>query len=242
MTITFLPQSIDSLWGCVYQELKYSLGPANVKIGFIEVTNLQNFATQITLLVLNRSWMTKLNPVASMAYDVTVSQTASKLSGISTSTSASGTLTTAFGELMVSMGSAYALEKLFTHNRVPLAELWKPQVSQNEGFDFHTTCPSELINFGEAKYSSTMSSFKNAITQAERFVDEQKHFRDGIHLMHLVNPSCMKNLENKKFGIVAAFSMRGKKPDRTFTNAAKRAISLAVKNKVETIYLVGVKK
>ena len=241
MTITFLPQSVDPLWGCNYQEIGYCVGPANVKIGFIEVTNLQNFATQITLEVLNRSWMIKLNPIIGMAYNLTVSQTASKLAGISTTTSVGGAMGAAFGELMVSMGSGYALEKLFTHTKLPLAELWKPQISQNEGFDFHTTCPSDMVNFGEAKFSSSQSSYKNALTQAERFIDDEKHFRDAVHLIHLINPTCIKNLEKKTFGIVAAFSIRGKRPNLVFLNAAKRAVILAAKNKVTNIYLVGVK-
>lgn len=240
MSITFLPQFNDPIWGCAYQEVKYAPGPANVKIGFVEVTNLQNFAIQITLQVLNHSWMSKLNPMLGLAYSKTVNQTATKLVGITTSTSVSGSLGSAFGELMVSMGSAYVLEKIFTHAKLPLAELWKPQVSQNEGFDFHTTCTGSLVNFGEAKYSSVINSYKNALIQAERFIDEEKHFRDIVHLMHLVDPACMDNLTNKTFGVVAAFSIKGKRPELIFANAVKRANALAGKNKVTNIYLIGV--
>jgi hypothetical protein len=242
MSIMFQPQSFDVIWGCTYQEVKYSVGTANVKIGFIEVTNLQNFATQITLEIISRSWMSKLNPLISMAYNLTVTQTAAKLAGISSATSASGALSTAFGELMVSMGSAYALEKIFTHEKVPLAELWKPQLSQNEGFDFHTTCQKKYVNFGEAKYSSVISSYKNALTQAERFIDDEKHFRDIVHLMHLVDPACMNNLQNKQFGVVAAFSIKGNRVNLVLTNAAKRAMALANKNKATNVYLIGVKR
>lgn len=241
MSITFLPHTVDSSWGCTYQEVKYSLGTANVRFGFIEVTNLKNFATQITIVVLNRSWMTKLNPVANLAYRVTVTETAVKLSDISVATSMVGTLGAAFGELLVSMGSAFALEKIFTHTSVPLAELWKPQKGQNEGFDFHTTCPSKMVNFGEAKYSSVISSYKSALVQAERFIDEEKHFRDAMHLMHLVEPTCIANLTNKQFGIVAAFSVRGKRHELIFSNAAKRALKLASSKKITNIYLIGVK-
>jgi len=242
MSITFEPQTSDALWGCAYREVTYSLGTANVKIGFLEVTNLQNFATQITLEIINRSWMSQLNPIASMAYNMTVTQTAAKLANISSATSTTGALSAAFGELMVSMGSAYALEKIFTHEKVPLAELWKPQLSQNEGFDFHTTCQTKLVNFGEAKYSSVISSYKNALSQAERFIDDEKHFRDAIHLMHLVDSACMANLQNKQFGVIAAFSLKGKRENLVFTNAAKRAMALANKNKATNIYLIGVKK
>jgi len=243
MTITFGPKTTDATWGCTFQEVSYSLlGAANVKIGFIEVTNLQNFATQITREIISRSWMSKLSPIATIAYDATVTKTASKLSSISSATSASGTLGAAFGELMVSMGSAYALEKIFTHSRIPLAELWKPKLSQNEGFDFHTVCQANLVNFGEAKYSGVISSYKNALVQAERFVDDQKHNMDAVHLMHLVDPVCMNNLVAKQFGVVAAFSIKGKRPNLVFTNAVQRAIALAGKGKAANVYLIGVKK
>jgi hypothetical protein len=243
MTITFGPQTLDPAWGCTYQEVSYSLiGTANVKIGFIEVTNLQNFATEITREIISRSWMSKLSPLAAMAYDATVTKTATKLAGISSSTSATGALGAAFGELMVSMGSAYALEKIFTHSRVPLAELWKPKLSQNEGFDFHTTCQANLVNFGEAKYSGVINSYKNALSQAERFIDDQKHYMDAVHLLHLVDPACVNNLVAKQFGVVAAFSMKGKRPNLVFTNAVQRALALAAKGKATNVYLIGVKK
>lgn len=193
MPITFRPQTVDVMWGCSYQEVLNSTGPVNVKMGLIEVDDLQKFATQITIHVLNNSWMAALTPMMGLAYNVTVGQTANKLAGISGATSLSGALNAAFGELMVSVGSAHALEKIFTHQKVPLAELWKPQVSQNEGFDFHTTCATNRVNFGEAKYSSVTNSYKSALVQAERFLDEEKHFSDIPHLVNLVSQQCMTN-------------------------------------------------
>lgn len=241
MGLTFQTQTIDAAWGCAYQQVVDSPGLPNVKLCFVEVTNLHAFAAVITQGVLDKSWITSLDPILQKAYDRTVTQTANKLVSIFQTTSATGTLGADFGELMVSMGSAYALEKIFSHLRIPIAELWKPKLSQNEGFDFHTTCPAEIVNFGEAKYFSNTNPYTLAISQAEEFIDEEKHFRDAVHLMHLVDGNCVTNLDNQQFGIVAAFSIQGKNPDTIFANAAKSAATLAAKNKVTNIYLVGVR-
>ncbi len=241
MTLTFHSKISDPIWGCDYQKVSDSSGPANVKLCYMEVTSLYDFAEQITHSVLNMSWMINLDSVIQKAYDRTVTQTANKLVQIFDTTKATGTLGADFGELMVSIGSAHALEKIFTHIKLPIAELWKPQLSQNEGFDFHTTCPSKIINFGEAKYSSSINPYTLAIAQAESFIDDEKHFRDAVHLIHLVDADCLANLKNKQFGIVAAFSLRSGNPQKIFANAVKAVTPLAAKKKVENIYLVGVK-
>jgi hypothetical protein len=241
MTLTFHPKISDPIWGCDYQEVSDSSGLVNVKLCYMEVTSLRDFAEQITHLVLDKSWMTNLDSVIKKAYDRTVTQTANKLVQIFNATSATGTLGADFGELMVSIGSAHALERIFTHVKLPIAELWKPQLSQNEGFDFHTTCPSKIINFGEAKYSSSTNPYTLAMTQAESFIDDEKHFRDAVHLKHLVDADCLANLDNNQFGIVAAFSLRSGSPEKIFVNAVKAVAPLAAKNKIENIYLVGVK-
>lgn len=241
MTITFATRTVDAIWGCAYQQVIDSPGLHNVKLCFVEITNLNAFAAVISRAVLDKSWITSLDPMAQMSYDFTVTETANKLVGIFQATSATGTLGADFGELMVTMSSAYALDKIFSHLRIPIAELWKPKLSGNEGFDFHTMCPSELVNFGEAKYSSNSNPYTLAISQAEDFIDNKKHFRDGVHLIHLASSNCITNLKAKQFGMVAAFSIQGKNPDVIFAHAAKSAAAFAAKNKVTSIYLVGVK-
>lgn len=240
MSITFLPTQIDQLWGCQYREASDSPGLPNVKICYLEVTNLSDFAARITHTVLDRSWMTSLDPLMHRAYDKTVAETAAKLVQVFQKTTASGTLGADFGELMVSIGSAYTLEKIFSHIRIPIAELWKPQLSQNEGFDFHTSCPAEIVNFGEAKFSSSVNAYTLAISQAENFVDDEKHYRDAVHLKHLVSSNCLTNFAGNQFGMVAAFSINSNNPEKILENAAKSAAILAAKNKVTNIYLVGV--
>ena len=141
---------------------------------------------------------------------------------------------------MVSIGSARGLEQIFLHSKVPIAELWKPQAKQNEGFDFHTVCGRDLINFGEAKFSSSKNPHGPAIIQAGRFISEEKHLRDRAHLVNLVQPKSISHLDNDDFGVIVAFSINSPNPLGIFKNALETAQSFATENGIENIYLVGV--
>lgn len=240
MTITFAAQQADPLWGCSYQEAVSALGAANIKLCFVEVQNLHTFATALTNVVLDKTWMMNLDNTARRAFDKTVDNTASKLLATFQKTSAAGTVGGDFGEIMVSIGSARALEHLFHHSRLALAELWKPKVSQNGGFDFHTVCKSLIINFGEAKYSSTSNSYTDAIDQADEFLNDQKHLADGIYLEKIVTQPSMSMLNNDEFGIVAAFSVNAKNPDTILANALVAAQKVMAGKKIKNFYLVGV--
>jgi hypothetical protein len=241
MDMTFLPQQLDSDWGCAFQEVQSLVGVPNIKIGFVEVTKLEDFALQLSKSVIDNSWMTNLDVAIRRAYDRTVKETAEKLVKVFKATSAAGTVGTDFGEVMVSIGSAYALEKIFAHVKLPIAELWKPQLSQNEGFDFHTTCPDQFINFGEAKYSGSGNPYNLAISQAKDFIEAEKHLRDSVHLMHLVEEGSIDKLNKDEFGIVAAFSVNAKNPALILANAVKAAQQLIDDKSIKKFYLVGVR-
>lgn len=241
MTITFLAQQSDSLWGCAYQEVVSSLSGANIRLCFVEVQNLNAFATALIKLVLDKTWMTSLDDTARRSFDKTVTKTAAKLVATFQNTAAANSVGADFGEIMVSIGSARALENLFQHLRIPLAELWKPKLSQNGGFDFHTVCTSQLINFGEAKYSSSSNSYTSAIDQASEFIDDEKHLADGIYLEKIVNKSSISMLNNDDFGVVAAFSVNAKNLNLILANAVAAAQKVMGSKKISKFYLVGVR-
>lgn len=240
MTITYSAQQADAIWGCSYQEAISSLGQANIKLCFVQIHDVRTFATTLTKVVLDKTWMTSLDVTARRAFDAAVDKTASKLVTTFHNTSTTGTVGGDFGEVMVSIGSARALENLFSHLRIPIAELWKPKKSQNGGFDFHTVCKGMLINFGEAKYSSTSNSYTDAIDQADEFLGDEKHLADGIYLEKLVEPPSMSMLNNDEFGIVAAFSINSKKPDQILASALDAAKKVMGAKKIKNFYLVGV--
>jgi len=240
MNMSLAKEVVDNDWGCTYQAVLAASGQANIKLCFVKVKNLNEFAARITELVLDSSWMTALDSGTQRAYETTVGETASVLVEVFKKTAADGTIGAEFGEVMVSIGSARALNQIFDHLAIPIAELWKPQVKQNEGFDFHTVCADEYINFGEAKYSGNGSPHGLAITQADDFISAKKHLRDRVHLINLVDKPSLDHLDNDRFGIVAAFSLNAKQPLVIFKNALDSAAKVVDSKKVTNFYLVGV--
>ncbi|WP_223266774.1 hypothetical protein [Luteimonas gilva] len=214
----------------------------NIRACRVSVSDVGKLAHELTQIVVDTSWMAHLDKGARRAYEKTVAETAALLIDIFKAASLipPSDIQEEFGELMVSMGAARALNQVFSHYEVPLAELWKPQAKQNEGFDFHTVCPAERVHFGEAKYSSQKSPHGAAISQISSFLEAEKHFRDRTHLEKLVPLKAIQNLDNEDFGVVAAFSINAANPDIVIKNAITKAKALAGTHKISQIYLVGV--
>jgi hypothetical protein len=232
----------DSEWGCKHFEVEHDSQAENVKLCFIEISNIQKIAVALTKQILDTSWMMNFDKPTRRSYERTVNETADLLIEVFSKASGANNIAGEFGESMVSMGSARALEILFDHYVLPVAELWKPQVKQNEGFDFHTVCPKEVINFGEAKFVSSGNSHGKAISQSAGFIDEEKHFRDRNHLLNLVSETAMTNFDtNDDFGVIASFSINSDNPLDILENALKSAQKTFPSRKVKFVYLIGVK-
>jgi hypothetical protein len=244
--IKYGKQITDIDWGCEHSEVEYSSQAENVKLCLIEISDIQKIASALTSQVQDTSWMMELDKGTRRSYDKTVEETTQKLVEVfrkASEADEAGGIAGEFGESLVSMGSARALEMLFDHIVLPMAELWKPQAKQNEGFDFHTVCPEEIINFAEAKFSSVKSKnpHGDAIPQACRFLDEDKHHRDRVHLISLVSHKAIENLANDDIGVFAAFSINSVNPLKIFENALASAQEAFPSKNVKSVYLVGVK-
>lgn len=233
----------DAAWGCDHSDIP-ALAVGNIRACRVSVSDVGKLALELTKTVVDTSWMAALDKGARRAYEKTVAETSELLvkifKAVSASSSPASAIQEDFGELMVSMGAARALNQVFSHHEVPLAELWKPQAKQNEGFDFHTVCPSDRVHFGEAKYSSHNSPHGIAINQISDFLKADKHYRDRPHLEKLVSASAIQNLDNEEFGVVAAFSVNAVNPQRVIENAITNAKALAHTHKIAQIYLIGV--
>jgi len=240
--LSYGSQYSDADWGCDYLEVKSSSAIENIKICHVKVNDVKRISEALAKNVLDTSWMTDLDLGSKRAYDKTVHETAAALVKVFESTKKPSDVGSEFGEVMVSIGSTKALEKIFDHIILPIAELWKPQVKQNEGFDFHTVCSEDIINFGEAKYSGVINPHGNAITQSEGFIEDQKHLRDYVHLSGLVSDAAIKNLNNDSFGVVASFSINTSDPLKILKNAIKKAQEKLKSDKIKSVYLVGVSR
>lgn len=229
-------------WGCSFIEVSAPEGP-KIRLCHVNVNELERIATALTRSVLDSSWIMDMDEGARRSYQYTAAETAQSLVEVfrqvgDTDDSLSGE----FGELMVSMGASKALEVIFEHAALPTAELWKPQKKQNEGFDFHTVCTSDFVNFGEAKYKSPPASSpaSNAANQANGFFQQDKHYRDRVHLVNLIPDACISNLDSGLFGMVVAFSMNAQNPLTVYQNISNTIQSLPIYESLEAVYVVGV--
>lgn len=240
MTVSYGQLVNDPSWGCEFREILDSTGVQFVKLCHVHVTQISKISKMLAASVIDTSWMVGLDEGAKEAYEYTVQETASLLIEIFKKAEEAGSVVEEFGEIMVSMGAARSLETLFSHTLIPIAELWKPQAKQNEGFDFHSVCGADYINFGEAKYSSSSTSYGLALGQAGGFLAAKKHKRDWVHLRSLASPASIQNLNSNLHGVVAAFSVNSKDPLSIYKNALKRALSFSQETNVKFVYMVGV--
>jgi hypothetical protein len=235
----------DDRWGCKYVEVISHENIKKFRLCHVVVSDILKIAEELSSTVLDTSWMTNLDEGTRRSYRYTASQTAESLVKVfsevskSIKTEAVG-VGAEFGELMVSIGSAKALESIFSHQIIPVAELWKPQVKGNEGFDFHTVSGDKVVNFGEAKFSTLSTPHGNAIGQIRRFIDEEKTIRDRNHLVNFVSKEAIQNLDDEKFGVVVAFSMNVKTPLTAFNNALISVKEKFALGEVDCAYIVGV--
>ncbi|WP_444998427.1 hypothetical protein [Aliikangiella sp. IMCC44359] len=230
----------DANWGVEHHEVEANIADCKVKLCHVKVKDLKKLAFELTRVVQTKSWIYKLDTATQRSYIKTAKDTAQDLIEIFNRLNPSGKVSGEFGELMVSIGSSRALEMIFTHDPLPISELWKPQKKQNEGFDFHTVCPEDLINYGEAKYSTKETPHGEAIGQARGFIDEEKHFRDRVHLINLVKEEAIQNLDDDKYGVVAAFSLHAVNPLKVLHNALKSAEQKFNLKTIKKVYLIGV--
>lgn len=82
------------------------------------------------------------------------------------------------GEYVVSELAREALVIELKYLDVPLAELFKEQVSGNPGFDFYSANKEKVIIFGEAKYSSGRNAYGIGMEQVDRFIREGQDVSD----------------------------------------------------------------
>ncbi|MCG3737380.1 hypothetical protein EXA16_13480 [Vibrio cincinnatiensis] len=227
----------DNDWGCNHENYYEN---DKVKACIVTVDDLDKIAHKLTESVLDTSWMLGLDKGTRRSYEYTAKDTAHALVEIFKKYTDTHELGAEFGEVMVSISSARSLSIIFDHIALPIAEIWKPQRKQNEGFDFHTECTGCLVNFGEAKYSGSVNPHGLAIPQAERFINEEKHFRDRVHLINLTSKESIENLDDDKYGAVAAFSINSKNHSSIMDAAITSVRASGLFDKVQYVYLVGV--
>lgn len=231
----------DDDWGCIHTEVTSNANP-KIHLCHVNISDLEKIALELSRSVMDTSWIMEMDEGARRSYERTASDTANSLVEVFNAAVDDDRVSGEFGELMVSMGSSRSLDIIFQHISLPISELWKPQKKQNEGFDFHTVCNENIINFGEAKFKSppAASPVSDAAKQANSFFSEDKHRRDRVYLRDFVHTDAISNLDKGLCGMVIAFSMNAKNPLTVYKNAISKVELLSFFDELDSVYVVGV--
>lgn len=118
----------------------------------IKVTDIKGRAEEMMTVILNDSWLSRLDKIDKESFIARSQPTIELL--LKLLQKVGDEIGADFGEFVISSSAQTVMEDEYTHEKMPLAELWKEKAKGNPGFDFHTISPQELLFFGEAKYNS----------------------------------------------------------------------------------------
>ena len=205
----------------------------------VEVNNIEAKAADMINMIADTSWISKLNIVSRVSYAARAKRSIDKLvNGILKKVTT--TMNSEFGEFLNSVTAQDSLELEHNHNKIPLAELFKEKKSGNPGFDFHTESSSNLIAYGEAKYSGITNPHSNALIQITRFIGLEKDKMELQDLQNFVSEDTITNVLNDKKAFVAAFSINSTNPRKILNNAlnSEHINSLL---EYDELYIIGIK-
>lgn len=206
----------------------------------IEIDDVHFFATEMVAIVSDTNWIQKLNPLAKASYQATALRTIAALVNIFNTTN--GNISKDFGEFLVSLSAAQAIGAELGHTSFPLAEIWKEKLTGNHGFDYYSECSGELINCGEAKFSSTVNSYGAAARQVCEFIDDEKDLSDLVHLNYFASEIAVNKLVgNRERGFCLAFSVNSADIERILVNTLSNSDVIRLSKEVMSLYIIGIR-
>jgi len=204
----------------------------------VKILDIERRAKDIILSISNDSWIKNLGVVEQLSYSARAKKTIKKLvSEIFEKVESS--VTEEFGEYLVSESAKDSLIKHFEHTHIPLAEMWKEKKTGNPGFDFHTESSSNLISFGEAKFSSNSNPHTLALNQIVGFIEDGKDTMELVDLKNFSSPQAIENAVKGSKAYIAAFSVNGQQYDRIFKTAIE-SDGLGKLLDFPELYIIGV--
>lgn len=206
----------------------------------VSSNDLEIIGTNLLNVINDSSWMMQLDDIDRCAYEARAVRTMQKITDIILTALEDNNLTNNFGEYMVSHTAQEVLRDTYNHTRIPLPELWKEKKTGNPGYDFHTLSNTNIIVFGEAKYSSQSTPSYKAIKQINDFITIGKDLMELSDLKTLVSEESARNAINGVRGYTAAFSARNFRDIETvIKKSIEHTIGTSIINASE-IYIVAV--
>lgn len=204
----------------------------------VKVKDIRVRAEEMIEIISNTSWIERLESCEVATFKARSERTINKLVNDILS-QVEDEISAQFGEYMISDTAQCILESELNHTKVPLAELLKEKVIGNPGFDFHTESDTNLIAFGEAKYSGDSNPHGSALSQIADFIELKKDNAELIIIKSFVSKTAVeKSLKGKK-AYVAAFSINSPTPQKIIINALKSKAIEKLLNFPE-VYIIGV--
>lgn len=208
----------------------------------VAAVNAQQEAADILKMVTDTSWTNSFDAIDKASLLACAQPTIEKIVN-SILHNVGNTIEKEFGEYLVSYSAKRALVSQLSHIDIPLSELFKEKISGNPGFDFHTKSHNSLIVFGEAKYKSTHSAYKDAEDQLIDFLkmepEKQKHIKELKELRKFTGNQAAGKVLDGKFGVAAAFSTYSQNADMVIKHAIEYDSFQQLLNN-EEVYIIGV--
>ncbi|SHJ80114.1 hypothetical protein SAMN02745751_03408 [Dethiosulfatibacter aminovorans DSM 17477] len=208
-----------------------------VRIMHVKIRDIDARVSEMIDTIRDTCWLEGMESYERVAFEARMTRTVRKF--VNMLSDVEGGMNTSIGEIMISDTAQKVLVENVNHTKIPLADLIKERVQGNGGFDFHTESNSQLIVYGEAKYSGVSTKYTEAISQINDFIGDLKDSAELIDLKYFVSQEVCDNAVEGRRGYTAAFSMICDNPNRILSNALNSEQCQSLIGCAE-LYLIGV--
>lgn len=203
----------------------------------IRIKDFKPIVKEIETHISDTSWINNLDEISKKTFKANAEKTINKIVN-EVIAKVTSNVNTDIGEYIVSYSAQYSLEVVFSHKKIPLAELLKEKISGNPGFDFHTISTANYLIFGEAKFSIDSTPRAESLNQIESFINNKDN-GELLWLQPFLDASTKANVINDEKGYAAAFSFNSDNIITILNNAmASAPINEITKHK--ELYLIAV--
>lgn len=156
----------------------------------------------------DKAWIYKFNSkYIKMSFEKRVSDSAKYLAN-KLAKSESGEVYSDTGEYIVSELARKTIVSEMNYLDVPLAELFKEQISGNPGFDFYSENNDKIIIFGESKYLNDRNAYGSGMKQVADFIKNEQDISDLNDIDKFFSPESLDLAADGQKAYAVAFSSK----------------------------------